>query len=52
MEMALAEANQGILLPTIFLIDEKRDLYKALYALLQSLKSLSAEVPGDVRSVV
>lgn len=43
--MALAEAQQGISLPTIVLIDEKYDPDTAPFTLLQSLKFLSAEVP-------
>lgn len=44
-EMALAEAQQGISLPTIVLIDEKYNPFTAPFTLLQSLKFLSAEVP-------
>ena len=44
-KMASAEAQQGISPPTIVLIDEKYDPFTGLFALLQSLKFLSAEVP-------
>lgn len=50
--MALAEAQQGISLPTIVLIDEKYDPYAAPFTLLQSLKFVSAAVPWDVRTVI
>lgn len=42
--MALTEAQQGISLPTIVLIDEKYYPSPALFTLLQSLKFLSAEM--------
>lgn len=51
-EMALAEAQQGISLPTIVLIDENMTPYTAPFTLLQSLKFLSDEVPRDVRTVI
>lgn len=51
-KMASAEAQQGTSLPTIVLIDEKYDPFTGLFALLQSLKFLSAEVPWDVRTVI
>lgn len=50
--MVLAEAQQGIWLPTIVLIDEKYHPYAAPFTLLQSLKFLSAEVPWDVRTII
>lgn len=50
--MALAEAQQGISLPTVVLIDEKYDPYPACFTLLQSLEYLSAEVHWDVTTII